>query len=99
MATDLFGYVGGVEADREFISECATTATSLVTERCQSATVPADVQARAVLEVGADLYNRRKARNGIAGLDNVEVSPMRIRSDPMKAAQAILFPFLEPGLA
>lgn len=99
MATTLKDFVGGDARDTKFITECATDAAAMVETRCKGSDVPASVKARAVLEVGADLYNRKKARNGITGLDSADVSPMRIRSDPMKAAQAILAPYLEPGLA
>lgn len=98
MATTLYEYVGGTDKDTAFIAECTAEATELVTQRCAGSTVPEATMARAVLEVGADLFNRRKARNGITGIDSPDAQPMRIRADPMKAAQTILAPFLEPGI-
>lgn len=98
MATTLYEYVGGTDKDTAFITQCSAEATELVDERCKGSTVPTATKARAVLEVGADLFNRRRARNGITGIDSPDVSPMRIRADPMKAAQSILAPFLEPGI-
>lgn len=63
--------------------------------------VPAVIVARAVKEVGADLFHRRTSRNGVAsfgdgGPDNF--TPLRIARDPMKAAADILAPYMLPGI-
>ncbi|WP_405472370.1 hypothetical protein [Paenarthrobacter ilicis] len=99
MATTLAQYVKAVDADSAFVASCAAEALALVTaEIGKVTTVPAEIKARAVLEVGAELFHRRQSRNGIAGLDNTDATPMRIARDPMKAAYPLLNPFLGPGI-
>lgn len=46
--------------------------------------------AREVIDLGADLFYRRQAKNGIVSLNTVDGSPVRIASDPYKAAAARL---------
>lgn len=82
-----------------YATQCATEAAAMVTGEIGEHAVPAEVKARAVLEVGAELFHRRQSRNGIAGLDSPEVAPMRIARDPMKAAMPILQPYLGPAIA
>ncbi|NNG20301.1 hypothetical protein HJ590_12100 [Naumannella sp. ID2617S] len=97
--TDLAAYLG-VEPSG-FVAECTAEADALVTQRVGQATVPASVRARAVLEVGADLWYRKQTRNGIAGFGSTEtgIQPVRIARDPMAAAEPILRPWLTPGIA
>lgn len=63
--------------------------------------VPSEILARAILEVGADLYYRKAARNGVVtfgnGLEAANV--VRINRDPMTQAYPILAPFLPMGFA
>lgn len=63
--------------------------------------VPQSLIDRAVLEVGADLYYRQAARNGIVSFGSgVEAtSVIRINRDPMTQAYSILGPFLPMGFA
>lgn len=56
--------------------------------------VPTSVIARAVLEVGADLFYRKASRNGVVGFDGPDPQPFRLNRDPMAAAYPILRPFL-----
>lgn len=44
---------------------------------------------REVLDLGADLFYRRQAKNGIVSVDSLG-NPVRISSDPYKAASARL---------
>jgi hypothetical protein len=98
--TTLAEYVNAPAADAAFVTECEAEAAALVDNRIGAvATVPVAVRDKAVLEVAADLYWRRSSRNGIAGLDAVEVAPLRINRDPMAAATPILAPFLGPVIA
>lgn len=62
--------------------------------------VPATLIARAVLEVGADLYWRHKSRNGVVQLGSgVEAAgPVRINRDPMTMAYELLSPFLPAAI-
>ena len=82
-----------------FVNECAAEAVDLVEHFIGSTRgIPERVLTRAALEVAADLYHRRTARNGF---DESEVgsSPMRINRDPLAPARPILAPFLGPAIA
>lgn len=97
----LAGYVQATAAD-PYVVKCANEATTMVgavVSKVGPDVVPAEVVARAVLEVGAELFNRRQSRNGIVGLDNNDFAPMRIARDPMKAAMPYLQPYLGPAVA
>lgn len=83
-----------------FIDECLSEATALVSKHVGDSTVPTAVLDRAVLEVGADLYHRRKARNGVTAFEGGDGGePVRISRNPMLSAYPILRPFLRPGIA
>lgn len=98
--TTLTEYVGAPTKDAAFVVECETRATALIDQRLSGRVLPDAVKALAVLEVGADLYYRRSARNGIAAFDSSEtVNPVRIARDPMRAVDDILRPYLGPALA
>jgi hypothetical protein len=105
--TTLAQYIGDAAAgaDAEFIAECKAEADALITAhtagnlRAGYAELPAPILARATLEVGADLFHRRQARNGVAGFEGEQMAPVRVRNDPMGAAYATLRPFLKPAIA
>jgi hypothetical protein len=84
--------------------ECAAESRALVDRYIGAASAPAAggvpdvIRTRAIAEVGADLYHRKSARNGIVGFNSAEVSPIRIARDPMVAAYSVLLPFLGPGI-
>lgn len=84
-----------------YVAECAEEAADMVAEALVGAprTPPASVVARAVLEVGKELFDRRQSRNGIAGFGETDFAPMRIARDPMKAAQPYLERYTGPALA
>ncbi|WP_104136576.1 hypothetical protein [Cryobacterium sp. Y62] len=100
--TDIGWYVDALGEDIAYATTSQSEATALVTNFIGGATnpfnVPVAVVARAVLEVGADLYYRKASRNGIAGFDGVEAQPFRLNRDPMAAAYPLLRPFLVVGL-
>lgn len=105
VAQRLLPFIGlgaGQEPKTAFVHECATEAVDII-EHYTAGTrgIPESVLIRAAVEVAADLYHRRTARNGIAGFDDSELgaSPMRINRDPMAAARPILAPFLGPAIA
>lgn len=83
------------------VARCEAEATELVSKHVGTATVPAVIIDRAVLEVGADLFYRRAARNGIVSFGNgVEAaSVIRINRDPMTQAYPLLAPYLGLGFA
>ena len=105
MAESLASYVKATtEQDLAFVTDCAEQATAMVDQFItdngrDGVTLPPVIKARAVLEVGAELYFRRGARLGIAGLEGAEATPMRISRDPMRAAYDLLTPYTKPALA
>lgn len=99
MALSLADFVQATPADAPFIAACEREADALVSRRVGTATVPAPVRDRAVLEVGADLFYRRNTRNGVAGFEGIEPQPVRIARDPMRAAADLLRPYLGPAIA
>ena len=98
---DLAAYVGAanVPADQAFVASCLEEGTALVAARVGAQVIPDAIRARAIKEVAADLYHRRRVRNGIANFNGPDLQPMRITRDPMKAAEDILNPYLAPGIA
>lgn len=92
---------GDLASDAEFLQQCVNEATELVAHRINGKEVPPSVEGRATLEVAADLYYRKRSRNGISTFDGPDgmPEPMRISRDPMQAAQPILAPFLGLGIA
>lgn len=101
-ATTLDWYVQARGDDEPFAEESATVATTMVNDFIGGESnpfgVPAEVVARAVLEVGADLYYRKASRNGVATMDGVEPQLFRLNRDPMAAAYPLLRRYLVMGL-
>lgn len=104
MSESLSTYVKATDKDSEYVQDCHEQAEAMVEQFIKdngrtNVTLPEVIKARAVLEVGAELYFRRQSRLGIAGLDNAEGQPMRIARDPMRAAYDLLMPYTKPALA
>ena len=100
-ATTLDWYVQAIGEDAAFAAESAQVAQQMVTDFIGDGNpfgVPASVVARAVLEVGADLYYRKASRNGVATIDGVEPQLFRLNRDPMAAAYPLLRRYLVMGL-
>lgn len=112
LESDLAAYVGASEGEApEILSGCLTEAYALVnkfnvkrypdTGAWGPSDAPFEIVDRAVLEVAADLWNRRSAPNGIrngqfenfGGDQGVAV---RIARDPMQAAYKILGRWVSP---
>jgi len=93
-------YLGDVEAD-DFLTQCVQVATEMVTTHIGAAQIPTPVVARAVLEVAAELWNRRTAPNGVASFGDGAggVIPMRVARDAMVAARPLLAPWIGLGIA
>lgn len=95
-------YVNALGDDVTLATSCAAEAADLVSHMVGATNpylVPASVIARAVLEVGADLYYRKASRNGIVQFDGIETSStMRISRDPLSAAYPFLRQFMPMGL-
>lgn len=95
-------YVEAIGEDEDFAKRSEYEAKELVYEfiggEANPYGVPKSSIERAVLEVGADLFYRRLARNGITTFDGVDVEPVRLNRNPMSAAYPILRPHLVSGL-
>jgi hypothetical protein len=101
-ATTLEWYVQALGEDVPYAAESNEQATQLVQDFIGGEEnpfeVPESVVARAVLEVGADLYYRKASRNGVIGLDGVDPQPFRLNRDPMAAAYPLLRRYLVTGI-
>lgn len=101
-ATTLDWYVQALGDDTAYAAESAQVASQMVTDFIGGSSnpfgVPASVVARAVLEVGADLYYRKASRNGVASIEGVEPQIFRLNRDPMAAAYPLLRRYLVMGL-
>lgn len=98
---DLAGYVRASERDAPFVEESKARAAQLVSDKVGDADVPESVLSAAILEVGANLYQRRVSSIGTANYGDPETmgNPMRPALDPMTPAWPMLRPYLGPGLA
>lgn len=99
-AANLLEYVGAKEAQLDFVTECWDEAVILVTKYVEGPVeVPQEILDRAFEEVGAELFNRKSAKNGIAQFSAVDGQPVRIARDPMVAAYPLLDRFVGGGFA
>jgi len=114
-AAELAAYVSpGVTLSTEvqgFVDSCWAEAEALVSRHVAtvggefgedtSVEVPAAILNRAKIEVGAELYYRRSAPNGIKQFATPEGggTAVRVARDPMLAAYPILAPYVGLGLA
>lgn len=98
--TPLRAYVKATDRDA-FVDECSATAETLVDGHIGGVVgVPPEVRWAAVLEVGADLWNRRSARAGVIAIGaEDQAQAVRINRDPLASARPILRPYLGPGIA
>lgn len=97
-AADLARYVGAADSDTAFVEACLEAADELVSGFLGSAAaveaVPAPVLRAAVQEVGADLFHRRKTRNGVASFNgDGDVLALRVNRDALTAAVPLLRPW------
>lgn len=104
-AADLLAYVstdglGSTPAEETYAAACWEEATALVSRHAGSSDVPEAILNRAALEVGAELYHRRQAKNGISQFASPDGGAgIRIARDPMVAAYPILAPYVGRGIA
>ncbi|WP_328530772.1 hypothetical protein OG984_06455 [Nocardioides sp. NBC_00368] len=94
-------YVGSSGEYDILLTSCLAEAEVLVSSLVGSAVIPQVILDRAVLEVAADLFNRRNAPNGItsqqfATFNGVGTSPVRINRDPLAAAYPLLKRWITP---
>lgn len=99
-AADLATYVGAREDDPHIASSLAE-AIHLVGRYVGAADVPVDVLHRAYKEVGAELFWRRTAPNGIKQFATPDggTGIARVARDPMVGAYPLLIPFVGMGVA
>lgn len=101
--TTLATYVQA-SADDPFVDECQERAEQLVADYLGGPgvqRVPVTVLRAAVLEVGADLFHRRRTRNGVTqftGQGDATPATLRINRDPLTAAYGILRPYAGPPI-
>lgn len=99
-ATDLIEYVEAESPSAtQFATECWDQATALVSTYTGESDVPESVKDRAILEVGAELYNRKNAPNGITQFgDLTSGQGIRVARNPMVAAYPLLAPYVGGGI-
>lgn len=91
----LQNYVGAPDSDAAFVVECFVEACALVESYIGSTVVPLEIEQRAIIEVGSELYHRRQAPMGIAQFSTID-NPVRIARDPMNAAYPLLNKWVLP---
>lgn len=98
---DLSAYVRASAHDAQFVKDCEARARQIVTDRVNGRAVPAAVLSAAILEVGANLYQRRVSAIGTTNYGDPETAgnPMRPALDPITPAWPMLRPYLGPGIA
>jgi hypothetical protein len=94
----LRAYVKSVDSELGYVTGCARSARALVLGYIGAATVPADTIDRAILEVGASLYDRLAARTGSADYDGVGMATLQTPKDPLRMAYPLLSAYV-PGFA
>ena len=82
-------WVKATDADDLFVQACWAEAEALVSDFVGTASVPAEVYTRAIEETGANLFQRRRNQNGIAGFDG-QSTPVFVAKDPMNTVYPLL---------
>lgn len=90
-------YVHATSGDRQFIAECTTSAAALVDRFIGTSQVPADIRKSAIMEVTANLFNRRSSsRDASTALDADSTAQFfRPALDPLTPAYPLLRPFMK----
>ena len=98
---DLASFVRASDRDEDFVKACEARARALIAARVGDTPVPESIIWAAVLEVGANLYQRRVSSIGTTNYSDPETlgNPMRPALDPMTPAWPLLRPYLGPGIA
>lgn len=106
--TDLKDFVKASNADDALVQSCFEQAVALVTrvnkawdstaKTYVASAAPVAVVDRATLAVGAELFNQRNTKNGIAQFAALDEQPVRVARDPMVAAYPLLAPWVVFGL-
>lgn len=104
LKTALKSYVDGKTEHENYIAECVAEAVEFIESRVPNTTgddetVTSPLGAlyqREVLELGAELFYRKMARNGVVTV-GPDGNPIRISADPYKAAESRLVRFMPLG--
>ena len=91
-------YVGAGASEDPFIGDCLVEAKALVAARTGPYPVPGPILDRAVLATAAALFHLRNAPLGISTFADMDGASMRVASDPRRAADAILDPWVPRGV-
>ena len=91
-------FLGAGASEDAFIGDCLVEAKALVAARTGNHTVPVPILDRAVLATAAALFKMRDAPLGISTFADFEGAAVRIGSDPRRAADAILDPYVPRGI-
>ncbi|TCU48342.1 hypothetical protein [Curtobacterium sp. PhB146] len=83
----------------EFTTGCAKRAAELVKAYIGAVTVPGDIIDGAVLEVGSELYHRRKSPNGVAQFGTEGTPSVFTARDPLVRVYPVLDQWVPRGLA
>lgn len=100
--TDLQAYIGGSPADAVLLGDCLLQARELVDKYVGESPVPETILDRSYINVGAELFHARNAKNGIANAQfaladgGMGGQAVRIGRDPMRAATPLLRPWVSP---
>ena len=101
--TDLKKFIGAGESyeSDDLIQDCFNEASALVSKYVGEVEVPEVILDRALMVVGADLWNSRSAPNGLvsqqfATADGIGTTALRISRDPMAAAYKLLSQWVLP---
>jgi hypothetical protein len=102
LTTKLAAYVDvdmtSTSADAEYVRECTIEAVDWLTWVIGTSTnVPLSAYERAFLEVGSQLFRRRRSWGNIDPLEAPAVPP--VRSNPYTAAYPIIAPYIGPVIA
>lgn len=97
-------FVNATDKDLAYINICESTAKELLQNELgkKYEEVPENILFRAHLEVGADLFNRRKSRAGVVehpGTDFGGATPVKVARDSLRSVREMLRPWLGGGFA
>lgn len=91
------------QGDDPLLDECVSVTRHLLLELVADVAedVPDEIFYAAHLAAAVDMFNRRKAPNGVLmqQFGGGEAAPLRLSNDPLRGARALLEPWVLPGFA
>ena len=94
----LNAYVDAIDDQIDYVTDCFNEAVQMVDDEIAGRYVPDVILQRAIIEVGADLFFRKDAPNGISQFSD-NTGATRIARDPMLTARKILKRYLRHPIA